>query len=248
MRTVRLLLVGAAAGALAVGTAAPASAATSFVWNMDEPAGARTMVGSPGPSGTIGTLVKTGVATDTGRGYSFPGGNPLPPQPMPGKIVTVPASAVPSPGTAAYSLSVRYRTGNTSNGNMVQKGETGANGGMVKIELHAGVINCTWFDKTWTRVNPPASSHLNLSQQAPKNLWTTVTCARMRANTATGWKTTLTVTVGGQVTTTFQNRAVGAITNTWPLAIGGKPQCSTQPVVECDYYSGLFDYVKLASG
>jgi hypothetical protein len=243
-RIVRLAVVCTAAMGLAVLNAFPANAATSSVWNMDEPPGATTMVGSPGPSGTIGNLVTTGVATDTSRGYSFPGGNPIIPQPMPGKLVTVPNSAAVFPGGGPYSIGLRFKTSNTNNGNMVQKGVTGDVGGMLKVELHDGRINCTWLDNTWTSVNPPPSSHLNLTEPAPVNQWTTVTCARLRANTATGWKTTLTV----NGTTTFQNRAVGTINNDWPISIGGKSYCTTSPQHQCDYYEGLMDWVQITTG
>lgn len=243
MQTVRLSVVAAAAVGLAVAGASPAQAATASLWNMDEPAGASTMTGSPGPSGTIGNLVTTGVRTDTSRGYSFPGGNPLPPQPMPGKIVTVPDSAVLRPGAGAYSISLRLKTGNTQNGNVVQKGQAGARGGYVKVELHAGRVYCTWIDKTWTKVNPAPSSHLALSQPMPVNQWTTVTCAR--ATTPNGVRTT-TLTVNGH--SNHVNRWVGTIDNNWELSIGGKSRCSTYPVIECDYYQGVLDYVKITTG
>lgn len=243
MRTVTLALIATAATGLVVTSASPAQAATLSAWNMDEPTGATVMTGSPGPSGTIGNLVTTGVPTDTSSGYSFPGGNPLPPQPNPEKIVTVPDQTDLRPEAGAYSITVRLKTGNTQNGNVVQKGQTSTRGGMVKVELHAGRVYCTWLDKTWTKVNPSPSSHLALSQPAPVNQWATVTCAR--STDAYGARTT-TLTVNG--TTNRVNRWVGTIDNDWVVSIGGKPRCSTIPVVECDYYHGVLDFVKITAG
>jgi len=125
----------------------------------------------------------------------------------------------------------------------VQKGQAHTTGGYVKVELHAGRVYCTRFDKTSTRVNPPPSSHLSMSQPAPVNQWATITCER--TTTPFGIKVT-TLTVNG--TTVRANKWVGTIDNSWVVSIGGKSHCSTDPVVECDYYQGLLDSVKITKG
>jgi hypothetical protein len=157
--------------------------------------------------------------------------------------VTVPDSVGLRPGTGAYSITLRFKTSNTQNGNILQKGQSGTVGGYFKVELHQGRVYCLWRDKTWKDATTTPAANLSMFQTAPVGQWNTLECAR--STTTTGAKIT-TMTLNG--TTTRANRWVGAIDNTWQLAIGGKLHCSTQPQVECDYYQGVLDSVKIASG
>ena len=119
----------ALAGVLAL--AAPASAAIDqpvAIWQMNEAAGATTMVDSSGHGldGTIGSHVQTGVAlAGGGTGYRFPYLRPNTPPADPEHLAVVPNSSALNPGTGDYAVEFRMRTTH-SFGNVIQKGQAGS--------------------------------------------------------------------------------------------------------------------------
>ena len=125
MRRSLLVVVVALAGVVA--TVAPSHAAINrpvAVWQMNEPAGSRTMLDSSGNgiNGVIGTDVLAGTAlTGGGTGYRFTFIRPNQPPANPQRLVQVPHNARLNPGTGDFALEVRLRTTH-SFGNVIQKG------------------------------------------------------------------------------------------------------------------------------
>jgi hypothetical protein len=224
--------------AVVVALAAPADAAatrTTALWNMNEAAGATTMVDSSGNgrNGTVGSDVQTGVSVLGAVGYRFPFILPNQPPARPQHLVTVPDNPLLDPDTADYAVTVRYRT--TRNfGNVLQKGQNGAAGGYWKFEQPNGFITCLFRN----------GSGVQRAVQSPRALndgaWHTVRCER----TATA----LTLTVDGAVVRRAALATpLGSIANSRPLSIGGKLNCD-QDTITCDYFVGDIDYVRIQKG
>ena len=203
-------------------TASPAGAAathTLALWNMNEVPGSTTLVDSSGSgiNGTIGDQVLLNGSYD-----SFWYGQ----QPNSQHLDLV-DSPLLNPGTRGYAVTVRFK-GVLPNGNLLQKGQSGAIGGYFKIQLDSGGgrVLCTF-------VGLAGSGSVWSSTKVDDGLWHVVTCARTA--------TQVSVTVDERVVGVTAH-ATGRISNTWPLSIGGKSQCN-QVTVWCDYYTGQVDYV-----
>ncbi len=225
---------------IAVALAGPAGAAappapTKVVadWEMNEAANAKTMTDS-GPNhlnGTIGTGLSTGVSYQNSTGYSWASVNPTAPPAKPQRLVNVTDNDLLNPGTNSYSVEIRYRT--THNyGNVIQKGQNTTAGGYWKFEQPGGKMTCLFKGGS-------GSGQRAIVEPVALNdgAWHTVKCTA----TATG----LTMVVDNAKTYTL-NGKIGAISNTWPLTIGGKGSCD-QVKVTCDYFAGSIDYVKIMS-
>jgi hypothetical protein len=126
----RLLAVPAIiAGTLSL--ASPAQAAIDRpvgVWQMNEAAGARTMVDSSGNrfNGIIGDDVLAGTAlSGGGTGYRFPYVPPNQPPANPQRLAQVPHRAALNPGSGNFAVEFRMRTTH-SFGSVVQKGQSGS--------------------------------------------------------------------------------------------------------------------------
>jgi Laminin G domain len=225
----RSALAAAATVALA-GTAVPAQAAVTTVasWQMNEPAGARTMVDSSTYhiNGTVGSLVRTGVAVDGATGYLFPGGTARDAR----RVVTVSDNAHLDPGTANVHFTVRVRTTNTS-ANIMQKGQAKTSGGFYKLDVVRGIAKCTFVG---------SSGGLGIGSRTAVNdgKWHSIKCARVGSIIA------LQVDSGAVRRVT---RASGTISNASPLSIGGKTSCNP-PKVNCDYLSGDVDSAVIQLG
>jgi hypothetical protein len=237
MRRSPWVLFAAAGGVAVLGfaTAAPASgAATTLLasWQMNEGAGATTMVDASGNGlhGTIGSAVQTGVAFDSSNlGYRWSKTNPNEAPAKPERLVTVNNSKL-NPGTRDFAVTIRYRTTH-SYGNIVQKGQAGSAGGYWKLQAPQGVLSCLFRGASGSR-------SVNAGVALNDGAWHTVRCER----TATG----VTMTIDG----TRIRRATGAtgnISNTAPLSIGGKYKCD-QVKITCDYFSGDIDYLRVEVG
>jgi hypothetical protein len=230
----RLLTVTAAlAGVLAL--AVPANAAIDrpvAIWQMNEAAGARTMVDSSGNglNGTIGTHVQTGVAlSGGGTGYRFPYLKPNTPPADPQHLVTVPNSTRLNPGTGDFAVEFRMRTTH-SFGNVIQKGQAGSKGGYWKFQQPSGKISCLFRGSAGSSTASAGSS-----VRVNDGNWHTVRCERTA--------TMVTMKIDGVVTGRNRN-ATGTIANTRPVTIAGKGNCD-QVTITCDYFSGDIDYVKI---
>jgi hypothetical protein len=138
-----LTVTAALAGVLAM--AAPANAATPVAnWQMNEAAGARTMLDSSGNglNGTIGTHVQTGIGlSGGGTGYRFPYIKPNTPPADPEHLVVVPHNTRLNPGSGNFAVEFRMRTTH-SFGNIIQKGQAGSKGGYFKFQQPSGKVSC----------------------------------------------------------------------------------------------------------
>jgi laminin G domain protein len=220
------------AGALVM--AAPAGAALDqsvAVWQMNEPAGSRTMVQDSGYgiNGTIGSHVLVGTALSGGGiGYRFPYLKPNTPPADPEHLVVVQHDPGLNPGTGDFAVELRMRTTH-SFGNVIQKGQSGSAGGYFKFEQPSGKISCLF------RGSVGSSTATSGTRRVNDGLWHTVRCERTSSSVV--------MTVDGAVTGRNTN-PTGSIANTKPLTIAGKLSCD-QVEVTCDYFSGELDYVRI---
>jgi Concanavalin A-like lectin/glucanases superfamily len=223
-------VTAALAGVLAL--AVPADAATPVAnWQMNEAAGARTMVDSSGNglNGTIGTHVQTGVAlTGGGTGYRFPYIKPNTPPADPEHLVTVPNNTRLNPGSGNFAVEFRMRTTH-SFGNVIQKGQAGSKGGYFKFQQPSGKISCLFRGSLGSSTASSGTVRVNDGN------WHVVRCERT-SSSVTMW-------IDG-VRTGRNFNPTGTIANTRPVTIAGKGNCD-QITITCDYFSGDLDYVKI---
>jgi hypothetical protein len=236
-RTIGGGLVATAAVALLLSAALPASATSTVAdWEMNEGPGATTMVDSSGGgiNGSIGDHVTTGYTYAGATGYHWSYVKPNQPPADPERLVTVSDGRL-NPGSSVYSVTVRFRT-TVNFGNIIQKGQSGTAGGYWKWQIPSGKLSCLFRGVVnGSTVSKSVNSGTNLLNDGA---WHTVTCTR----TTTG----VTMTIDGSIT----RRATGwsgTISNTKPLAIGGKLNCD-QSTITCDYFVGDVDYVKITTG
>jgi hypothetical protein len=234
MRSRQFLIVMVTATGLVVGTASQAGAfsgRTVALWEMNEHSGARTMYDDSGNGhdGRIGSDVRVGTRISDAVGYRF---SRLPtdtPPTHPGHVVTVADSSDLDPGTRDYAVTLRLRT-TGQYGNIVQKGQATVPGGSWKIQFPAGIVQC-WFRGASGQVLVSSPRHYN------DGSWHTVRCER----TADA----VTLIIDGSTVARKSGRT-GRISNSWPVAIGGKTACD-QIDVGCDYYDGDLDWVEIGA-
>jgi hypothetical protein len=219
---------------MTLAVATPASAATLADWEMNEGAGATTMIDASGHvNGTIGSAVKTGVSLGGATAYQWPFASPTAPPPKPERIVQANSNSL-NPGSGTYTVSVRFQT-TQHFGNMIQKGQAGASGGYFKIENPNGRINCVF------RGRNSSGTLVRKAVQAPTatsdGAWHVATCTRTTAG--------ITLTIDGSVVGTAKG-STGSISNTRPISIGGKLNCD-QIKTTCDYFTGAMDWVKISN-
>jgi hypothetical protein len=225
--------LAAAAGVgliLATATAAQAAATTPMaIWEMNEGVGARTMIDSSGNglNGTIGNEVLTGEVTGGETAYRYTRLAPNTPPAHPEHIIRVPDSSRLDPGTRDFAITIRYRT-TASFGNMIQKGQSGAQGGYFKWQNPKGVVQCMFRGSA-------GQNGVSTGRALNDGQWHTIKCERTATSVAM-W-------IDG-VFHTRKNGATGNISNTWPLTIGGKHNCD-QIEVTCDYFAGLIARVQI---
>jgi hypothetical protein len=231
---VLVVTVGVGAGLTLVAGGQPASGAaknTIAYWQMNESAGATVMVDS-GPNhinGSIGDLVSTGGSYQGATGYDWSYTPPNTPPAQPERLVQVNSSLL-NPGNDEYSVTVRYRTTHKF-GNILQKGQATAKGGQVKIELPGGRVTCLFKGSIQRRA---ITSDITIND----GNWHTITCERNKANVTLRIDDDYVRRIAGWT---------GEIANTWPMTIGGKPQCD-QDKVTCDYFVGQIDWVRIQGG
>jgi hypothetical protein len=207
--------------------AASAFGAVIADWEMNEPPGATTMTDSSGSglNGSIGSAVVTGVVTDGAVGYRWPSENRWNTA-HPERLITVNSSSL-NPGTADFTVIMRFYTGSTGDQNIIQKGQAKTSGGMWKIPLFGGKVGCNFLGVAHR-------SAVWSNQIVADNKWHTIRCDRRT--------TGVTLTLDGGTPKTNHNWT-GSISNTWPLAIGGKPKCDGGVTVGCDYFVGRIDSI-----
>ena len=232
MRRTLLILVVALAAAVAM--VSPARAAIDqpvATWQMNEPAGATTMVDSSGTGiyGTIGAHVQVGTAlSGGGTGYRFPYLQPNTPPADPAHVVRVAHDSRLNPGSGNFAVEFRMRTTH-SFGNVIQKGQAGAGGGYFKFQQPSGKISCLFRGSLGSSTASSGTVRVN------DGAWHTVRCERTASSVV--------MRVDGVITGRNSN-PTGTIANTKPLSIAGKLNCD-QVTVTCDYFAGDIDYVKI---
>ena len=135
MRRWNAVLSMAGACALVLGLGATASADVIANYEMEEGVGDTVLVDS-GPNalnGTIGSLVTRRVFVGTDDyGFTFSGPRTIANHE---RLANVPDDVRLDPGTQPYRVSVRFRTTNGADPNIVQKGQSGQTGGYWKVVL-----------------------------------------------------------------------------------------------------------------
>jgi hypothetical protein len=230
----RTLLVIVVVLAAVVAMVSPARAAIDqpvATWQMNEPAGATTMLDSSRNriNGAIGTHVQVGTAlSGGGTGYRFPYLKPNTPPADPQHVVRVANNPQLNPGSGNFAVEFRMRTTH-SFGNILQKGQAGAAGGYFKFQQPSGKISCLFRGSLGSSTASSGTVRVN------DGAWHTVRCERTASNVV--------MRVDGVITGRNFN-PTGTIANTKPLSIGGKLNCD-QVTVTCDYFAGDIDYVKI---
>lgn len=234
MRNVSRILAGVAAGLLML-TAAPSAAAEPMtplaVWEMNEPPGARAMVDSSGNGlhGYIGTSIKTGVVVEGETAYRWPYRWPASPPAEPERLLQISDTRL-NPGTRDYAVTVQFKTVHGF-GNIIQKGQSGAAGGMFKFQAPKGIVACIFRGSA-------GNSSVKSPQPLNDGAWHTVRCVRDERG--------VTMTVDG-VDIRTNGQPTGNIANNATLTIGGKLYCD-QVEVTCDYFSGNIGRVQIDVG
>ena len=205
-------------------------ATVAGLWTFDEPEGARTAadLGPDGLSGEVGADVRTGVVHDGAIGYRFPDVAPNSPPVRPEHLVTVPDAAQLDPDDDTFTVTVRFRT-TSSPSNIVQKGQHETEGGYWKVEQDEGYVRCLFLDGSDRGVAARSVARTD------DGLWHTVMCVRTPSD--------VTLHLDGRPPIRTAG-ATGPIRNSWPLNVGGKPDCD-QDFVGCDYFSGDVDLVRV---
>jgi concanavalin A-like lectin/glucanase superfamily protein len=211
-------------------TAGVASASTGVLdLELNEASSAGTAVDSSGHhhNGQIGSRVRMGGGHATfpvlARDASL-GSAPL---------VKVPDARDGSldPGKGAFTIVIRYRTTH-GYGNILQKGQATSAGGQVKLQQPGGRLTCMF--RTAGGMATAGSGSVNMRSGA----WHTVRCVRTA--------TSVTMYVDGKRTGRSTHHT-GNLDNSMPWTIGGKPVCNGTSV-DCDYFAGDVDYVRLTKG
>jgi hypothetical protein len=135
------------------------------------------------------------------------------------------------PGSGRFSVTMRFRTKH-SFGNILQKGQAATTGGQVKLQMPRGRLSCMFKTPDGTATATSGSKLVN------DNVWHVVRCVRTSRS--------VTMFVDG-VQTGMSSNYTGKLNNTWPWSIGGKSSCEGKNV-ECDYFPGEVDYVRLTKG
>ncbi len=201
-------------------------------WEMNESAGASVMQDSSG-NYIDGRIVQPNDDITIGGGvytWDRKGPNQLPVEPE--RIITVPDDDrldVTDPAVT-YTLEFRYKT--TENfGNIIQKGQSTAAGGQIKVQQPQGRPSCL-FKGALNRVTARTPTPINDGQ------FHTVRCVREQNRVR--------IYVDGVLKQT-KNGATGVINNKVAYTIGGKSNCD-QVATTCDYFTGTIDYVTVSKG
>lgn len=153
-------------------------------------------------------------------------------------LVVVPDAADGSldPARGNFSVQVRFRSSTAGNDpnetpNLLQKGQATARGGQVKLQFSLGRISCTF--KT-----PQGTASVTSATFVTDGAWHVVRCERTPSS--------VTVYVDG-VRDGVRNATTGNLDNTKPWTLGGKEECDAVHV-DCDYFAGAVDYVRITKG
>lgn len=233
------LAAAALAASASLATAPVASGALALapvdqvVYEMNEPAGATTMIDTSGnglnaPVNQDG--LDTGVTYNGSIGYFWSRKDPNSLPVARERVIQVADNPLLDPRGDTFTVEIRYRT-KENFGNIIQKGQSASVGGQWKFENPMGLPSCLFKSPTG---KAGVRSKINLSD----NQWHTLRCVRT--------PTRVTMYVDG-VYMNRKNSSSGFIDNKIPMTIGGKINCD-QVTITCDYFSGMIDYVKITRG
>jgi hypothetical protein len=205
-------------------------------WQMNDHAGSRVMVDSTSHelNGVISSNAASQGLTLNGSYYHWSTRCPACLPVQDGRVVRVPDNKrleIPD-ASVVYTLEFRYRTTH-GYGNIMQKGQSTAKGGQIKVQLPGGRVQCLFKGADGTRVGSGSGS-----RDYDNGQWHTVKCVHTATKVET-WVDGVRVGV--------KKGATGPIDNTKPFTVGGKLNCD-QVHVTCDYFSGDVDYVKISHG
>lgn len=226
--TVLAIAVAVLAMVFGIGSS-PAGAQSGVLadWRMDEAAGATRLIDSSGNGfhGAIGGAVQIGQRDGSSTYHRWPYISSNAP-PVPARLHVMNQAAL-NPGTGDYAVEIRFR-GTVNDGNITQKGQSGNSGGMWKIELHSGYPTCLFRGSS-------GNGGIRVSTKVTDGKWHVLRCER---------RATQVVMVLDGVIVGRKQGATGNISNSSNLVIGGKQACDSV-TVECDYYRGDLDYVRI---
>jgi len=229
----RLVVAGFLASITPIlGPAAAASTHTHTValWRLNE--GRHTAVAIDSSKyhhkGKVGRKIRTGVRFHHGSGYHWPR-VAASASDQRKHIIRVRNARNLDPRRGAFAVSLRFRSHN-ENGNLIQKGQSGMTGGYWKLDFNHGVLACMFRDSSGHQNTATSLRPINNGK------WHTITCKRTAHH--------VTMFVNGKPRDTHRKRT-GSINNSAPLSIGGKRFCGGS--VECDYWWGDLDWVKIKS-
>ena len=232
----RIGILAALLGLLAAVGCEPGGAdVTIALWRMDEGWGASTMgdAGPHGMDGSVGSAVQTGVDHSGSKGYRWPWTDPGAPPAKPQRLVRVGDSRL-NPGSRDYSVTIRFRT-SAASGNVLQKGQGLTPGGYFKVEIPGGRAFCLFVSRD-SQGNLRGQRGIKAPRALNDGAWHTVRCEKTADQ--------VTMTVDGSTVVRSETGPIGPISNSMPLSIGGKSQCD-QVSVDCDYFSGHIDWVRI---
>jgi len=213
----------------------PGAGGTSLsgLWAFDEQFSSDTAV-DLGPNrlhGQVGDDVRTGQQDRQATSYEFPAITARDGE-RPEHLVTIDDDPALDPDEQTYAITVRYRT-TTAPSNIVQKGRAGTEGGWWKLEQKRGSVECLFVDAAGREVSAKVTEG-----RVNDGKWHTVRCVR------TPESVTLNIDLdAGQRT----KGTTGWIANSSPVTVGGKLRCDP-PEVDCDYFSGDVDGLRIEKG
>lgn len=219
-------------------SASAASADVMARWEMNEGSGSVMRDSSgKGLHGDIGSQVRVGVSTPSGRGYQFRRGGGINDE----KLVQIPDDARLDPGIETYAVTIRVKTGST-HPNILQKGQQTTRGGMWKFEINRGWPRCHFRDGNGNISAVGFVNSKNPDTKLSDGQWHTVRCERLD----NGVRITMDYGTPNAITR-LNRKSIGRIDNSYPLTIGGKVACDGEKV-GCDYFTGVLDWVRIDKG
>lgn len=214
------------AGFLALPLSAAAAGSLVAQWHMDETSGT-TMLDSSG-SGNNGTLanIALGQSGISGTGYGFNGSN---------SYVTVPDSSSLDPGSSdiTFTVNVNFPDIPATDYDVLRKGLSNTNGGDYKVEI----LKKKSGTQAWASCyfgGSSAGKGITFKRNLADSQWHAITCTKTSSS--------ISVTVDGSTST--KSVVIGSIANSSPLWLGAKFKGSTPK----DRYEGLMDEVSIQIG
>ncbi len=208
--------------------------------NVDPTAPPRIVTGDTGPSGAPGTAYRwPAVVKDPVTGMTVREDNRL----------ALADYAALDPLSRDYAMELTFYTGAPSP-NLVQKGQSGPNAPIFKVEVHNRKASCTlagFYGTVFAKRAVGSAATLITANQ-----WHTIRCER----TYNAVKNTedIAITVDDLRTSASFNppagstTVIGNIKTPYPVSIGGKAFCEPAAGVGCDYFTGKMDDVRIWAG